>query len=417
MLSGPKRRSDPDANSCDIHVDRGSRPVEALIKETTMKGTQESNTGGWRRGASVVTLLTLAAGLGACGDSVDPVGIAGDQSLSGMADTELGAVLTDMTGPLGLSDGQAADVVAIGDLYGGVVDEPGVLWYVAADLQGALSSAQVDQLAASRAELRERARQAILERFGFGGELFGGRGPGELFGGRFGAGGFLGDREGPGGFFGPGEAPDCSEIGEAFGGRFGGFGRNFGGPGHGFGGFGAGLGGFGDFADIDLSDAQRAALQAIMLEYGPQLMDLMQQLRDGLISEEQFKELAEALGEEIQEAIGDVLTDEQVAAIEEMKERARAAAEAERAARIDALGLTDQQLADLEALRGSLAEQACETIVAGGSAEDLHAAHQEAVAEILTDDQVEIIEVHDALRAYLFVYHIENGDFAERFGF
>ena len=58
-----------------------------------------------------------------------------------------------------------------------------------------------------------------------------------------------------------------------------------------------------------------------------------------------------------------------------------------------------------------------ETIVAGGSAEDLHAAHQEAVAEILTDDQIEIIEVHDALRAYLFVYHIENGDFAERFGF
>ena len=177
------------------------------------------------------------------------------------------------------------------------------------------------------------------------------------------------------------------------------------------------MGGFGDFADIDLSDEQRAALQAIMLEYGPQLMDLMQQLRDGLISEEQFKELAEALGEEIQEAIGDVLTDEQVAAIEEMKERAREAAEAERAARIDALGLTDQQLADLEALRGSLAEQACETIVAGGSAEDPHAAHQEAVAEILTDDQVEIIEVHDALRAYLFVYHIENGDFAERFGF
>jgi hypothetical protein len=339
-----------------------------------MKGTQESNTGGWRRGASVVTLLTLAAGLGACGDSVDPVGVATDQSLSGMADTELGAVLTDMTGPLGLSDGQAADVVAIGDLYSGVVDEPGVPWYVAADVQGVLSSAQVEQLAASRAELRERARQAILEQFGFGSDLFGGRGAGGLLGGRMGGG-------------------------------------------HGFGGFGAGLGGFGNFADIDLSDEQRAALEAIMLEYGPQLMDLMQQLRDGPLSEEQFKELAEALGEEIQDAIGDVLTDEQVAAIEELKERAREAAEAARSARIDALGLTDQQLADLEALRGSLAEQACETIVAGGSAEDLHTAHQEAVAEILTDDQIEIIEVHDALREYLFVYHIENGDFAERFGF
>lgn len=381
-----------------------------------MKRTQESNNGGWRGRASAVTLLTLAAGLGACGDSVDPVGVATDQSLSAMADTELGAVLTDMTGPLGLSDGQAADVVAIGDLYSGVVDEPGILWYVAADLQGVLSSAQVDQLAAGRAELRERARRAMGEQFGFGGELFGGRGPGELFGGRFGAGGFPGDGEAPGGFFGPGEAPDCSEIGEAFDGRLGGFGRNFGGPGHGFGGFGAGLGGFGDFADIDLSDEQRAALEAIMLEYGPQLMDLVRQLRDGLISEEQFKELAEALGEEIQDAIGDVLTDEQVAAIEELRERAREAAEAARAARIDALGLTDQQLADLEALRVSLAEQACETIVAGGSAEDLHAAHQEAVAEILSDDQIEIIAVHDALRAFLFLHHIENGDFAERFG-
>ncbi len=115
--------------------------------------------------------------------------------------------------------------------------------------------------------------------------------------------------------------------------------------------------------------------------------------------------------------IGDVLTDEQVAAIEELKERARRAAEAERAARIDALGLTTQQLADLEALRGSLAEQACETIVAGGSADDLQTAHQEAVAEILSNDQIEIIEVHGSLKTHLFVYAIENGDFTERFGF
>ena len=88
-----------------------------------------------------------------------------------------------------------------------------------------------------------------------------------------------------------------------------------------------------------------------------------------------------------------------------------------RAARIDALGLTDQQLADLEALRGGLAEQACETIVAGGSAEDLHAAHQAAVAEILSNDQIEIIEVHGALQMHFFVHQIENGDFTERFGF
>jgi hypothetical protein len=154
-----------------------------------------------------------------------------------------------------------------------------------------------------------------------------------------------------------------------------------------------------------------------MLEYGPQLMDLMQQLRQGLISKEQFEELAEALREEIQDAIGDVLTDEQLAAIEELRERAREASVAERAARIDALGLTGEQLADLEALRESLAEQACETIVAGGSPEDLHAAHQEAVAEILSNDQIEIIEVHDALRAYFLVYRIENGDFTKRFGF
>ncbi len=383
-----------------------------------MKRTQESNTGSWRGRASALTLLALAAGLGACTESADPVGVATDQSLTAMADTELGAVLTNMTGSLGLSDGQASDVVAIGDRYSGSVDEPGTFWYVAADLQGVLSSAQIDQLADGRAELLERARQAILAQFGFGGELFGGRGPGALGpGGRFGGGGFPGDGGALGGFFGPGEAPDCSEIGEAFGGRLGGFGRNFGGPGVGFGGFGAGFGGFGEFADIEISDEQRAALQAIMFEYGPQLMDLVGQLRDGTISEEQFKELAEALGEEIQDAIGDVLTDEQVAAIEELKERAREAAEAERAARIDALGLTDQQLADLESLRENLAEQACETIVAGGSAEDAHAAHQEAVAEILSNDQIETIEVHGSLQAHFFVYNIENGDLAERFGF
>ncbi len=383
-----------------------------------MKGIQESNPGGWRRGASAVTLLALAAGLSACDGSADPVGIASDQSLGAMAETKLGAVLTDMTGSLALSGGQAADVVAIGDRYSGSVDEPGTFWYIAADLQGVLSSPQIAQLAEGRVELRERARQAIAAQFGLDDGLFGGRGPGAFGpGGRFGGGGFPGDGGALGGFFGPGEAPDCSEIGESFGGRFGGFARNFGGPGHGFGGFGAGLGGFGDFGDIDLSDAQRAALQAIMFEYGPQLMDLMHQLRDGLISEEQFKERAEALGEEIQEAIGEVLTDEQIAAIEEMRERARAAAEAERAARIEALELTDQQLADLESLRGSLAEQACETIVAGGSAEDLHAAHQAAVAEVLSNDQIESIEVHGSLQMHVFVYHIENGDLAERFGF
>ncbi|MEE9579316.1 MAG: hypothetical protein V3W24_07030, partial [Gemmatimonadota bacterium] len=80
-----------------------------------MKGTRESNTGGGRGRASTMALLVLATGLSACNGSVDPVGIASDQSLSAMADTELGAVLTDMTEPLGLSDGQATEVVAIGD--------------------------------------------------------------------------------------------------------------------------------------------------------------------------------------------------------------------------------------------------------------------------------------------------------------
>jgi hypothetical protein len=72
---------------------------------------------------------------------------------------------------------------------------------------------------------------------------------------------------------------------------------------------------------------------------------------------------------------------------------------------------------DLEALRENLSEQACETIVAGGSAEALRATLQEAVAEILSNDQIEISEVHGSLQAHFFVYHIENGDFAERFGF
>jgi hypothetical protein len=55
--------------------------------------------------------------------------------------------------------------------------------------------------------------------------------------------------------------------------------------------------------------------------------------------------------------------------------------------------------------------------VAGGSADDLQTAHQEAVAEILSNDQIEIIEVHGSLKTHLFVYAIENGDFTERFGF
>lgn len=377
-----------------------------------MKRVQESNSGGWHGRASATALLSLAVVLGACNGSVDPVGVASDQSLTAMADTELGAVLTEMTEPLGLSDAQAAEVVAIGDRFGNT-DEPGTLWYVAADLQTVLSSAQIAQLSEARERLRERAREAAAAQFGFGdgsfgdrGGLFGGPGPGFGFGA---PGGFLGGR-GPGGFSGSGEGPDCSQLGEAWGGsggrdRFGGV--------LGFGGFG----GFGGFAGLELSQDQLDALEAIMLEYGPQLMELIRQRRDGVISKEQFEELAGAIREAIEDAISGVLTEEQIAAIEDGRERAREAGETARAAMIDALGLTDQQLEELKALREDRAQRVCETLVSGGSPEDLRSAHEAAMAEILSEDQIEIIDVHRSLRLHFLVYRLESGEFGERSGF
>jgi Spy/CpxP family protein refolding chaperone len=379
-----------------------------------MARTQELTIGS-RRGRALPALfvLTLAAVASACGSSTDPVGVSGNQSLSEMADSELGAVLADMTTGIGLSDAQSSEIAGVADEFGSRLEEPGMLWYVAADLQGILNSDQIERISASRPEVMERIRSSVAEQFGFNGGFFGGGDGG------FGAGGFPGNGR-LGGFLGSDDAPDCSEIGDVFGGRFGG-GRGGHGMGAGFGLGGLGFGGFGfgSLDGIELTDDQISALRSIMMEFGPRMLGLTQQRRDGLISDDELREQAEAIGEQTQEAIENVLTAEQIAAIENLKESREEAAEAERAARIDVLGLTDQQFSDLEALRENLAEEACETIVAGGSPEDLRDLHHQAVAQILTDAQLETIQLHGSLGLYYLVHRIESGDlegFGRRFG-
>lgn len=346
--------------------------------------------------ARAALMLAVALTFAACGADSDPVGLPANISLSAMPDTELGAILTDMTASLGLDEGQEARVVAIGEAYSDRIGEPGIAWEIAAKLQEVLNSRQVEQLAADQGRLRERVRELLLERYGDGPP-----GPGS---GGFGFGaGPLGVGGGPlAGFLGAGETPVCARLGhlrDRFGGRL-------------------GLGGLlrpGMVDALGLSQEQIEAFRAILLEYGPQVMDLMRRARDGELSEEQFRQRAQELADEIERRMTRLLTREQLRKLEQLRERLRESAETARAARIRALGLTGSQLEALEALRERFARRTCETLVAGQSPEELRAAHQAALREILTDRQLEVLAVHAALRLHFLAYRLENGGPAEDF--
>ena len=116
-----------------------------------------------------------------------------------------------------------------------------------------------------------------------------------------------------------------------------------------------------------------------------------------------------------------ILTDEQKAKLEEhraemeehraerqAKREARrgdheAAREAGRDAMQDALGLTEEQIAAIDALRGEWSADADE------SREERRAAHEAAMEEILTDTQLEIVALHRALDSRLRIRRMGAG--------
>jgi Spy/CpxP family protein refolding chaperone len=305
--------------------------------------------GNGTRGVTIRATLILtglaAFGVASCGGEDAPTEPAGGSVVSEglLADTDLAGRLDELTQALGLSDEQLEAIQEVAARHGDRENEPGAAWYVAAELQAILSSDQVSELDGLQAAARARSR---MER-----------------GARSATGDSARDRQGTGA-------------------------RSF----------GRTPGGGNGFAWLDLTEEQATQVEAVLESHRAEMQALREQLRSGDLSPEEMRSKAEAVREAIRAEIEPLLTQEQRARLEERqtglerdresaaerREVARQRGEAQHAAMVDALGLTEaqiDQLADLRQDRG---------------------AHREAFAEILTDEQLEVVTVHRALVAHRF---------------
>ncbi|RMH68241.1 MAG: hypothetical protein D6685_02425 [Bacteroidetes bacterium] len=272
--------------------------------------------------------------------------------------TELAALAESLTQELALSEADARDLRAALATHEDRAREPGFLWYVAQDMQQRLTEEQKERLFARLDQRRDRP-------------------------------------------FRPGSRP--------------GFGRRDGRRGGPTGGrFGAGLRGDGPVAEVmaTLTDAQKDSMQAVRETYRPQIQALMQQRREGALTPEAFREQLQALRQAMRAEMEAILTPEQKAEMEaaraEARSRAEAWWEAARAARNEVLGLTAEQQTAMQALREEMQaerESLREQVQAGTLEWDalrealaaLRDAHDAALAEILTPEQLEIVKIHRVL--------------------
>jgi len=307
--------------------------------------------------AVMLTVLTACDSSSAVG-GIDAAGTSLDETVSLIA-MDLG-FSADETAALSASfakfgDGDDADAMR----------EPGFLWRVAAELQATLTDDQ-------KARLFERLERAgdMRRQGGADGGAMQQRRPGQ---------------GGPGGQQAPG-------MGGPDGQRGGGVTR------------------------LDLSDDQKEAIAAIREAYKPEIEAILTE-RENLTRAE-IKEQLDALHETIRAEIEGVLTAEQLAQLEEWKAEAElrraerdaaleAAREQAKLVMIEVLGLTDDQVAALEELRlAAEAEREAirELIESGADREEIQAqaeaqreAHQEALASILDDTQFEVTLIHQAI--------------------
>ena len=159
------------------------------------------------------------------------------------------------------------------------------------------------------------------------------------------------------------------------------------------GGPGMGGPGMGGLSGLDLTVEQKEALADLRDEYRPQIRDLLQQRRDGSISEESFRTQMQALRASMREALHGILTDAQLETLEARRDELQGRREAARAVRAEVLGLTAEQEEQLDALRS---DSEAPTLLM-----DDYDAWKASLAEILNEEQVEITVVHAALRAEL----------------
>ncbi len=320
-----------------------------------------------RRIAAYALLLVLLLGVAACdSSSVDE-----DENV----DQEIAASIAFISSDLEMDASETAileSAFSSNDAH--PAHEPGFLWRVAANLQQTLS---------------EKQKARLLNHLKNRGSVFGR----------------------PGFHHGDGPGFDRRFI----------FRRGFGE----FGGFAAA----GAFADhLGLTDDQEAAIAALRDAFKSKLELLRTEHADGTLSVEEFREALKALGNELKEAWENVLTDDQKAILEQMKDDRVAAMEERRALRetnrlaaravmIEVLGLSDAQVIALEELQDQvedLREAFQELIDSGATREEVKEWAQgardgvtAALTAILDQTQLEIFVIHGALdsRAGMMLLH------------
>jgi len=330
---------------------------------------------GWGRGRRVGPaglVIALAAFAGACAGS--PTEAVSQDAVSAAGAASYSVVVADLTEGLELTADQSEAIADVLDAYRGRQGQPGTMWYVAADLQAILTA---DQIAAvqARDEARSetwagdrRSRMARGARRGMrgGGERLRPEGPW---------------REGP-----------------------------------------AGL------AGLDLSEEQATRLAEIRESHAAEMEAIRDGVRDGSLSREEAGVRMQAIRDAIHEAMREVLTEEQLALLESHREAAAERREAmrserqgvagqweerrqaERAAMVEALALTPEQVEAIDALR-SPPEDGVRL-----SREEVAArreAHREALLAILDEDQQEIHALH-AFLARSAARHRAHGERARR---
>lgn len=322
----------------------------------------------WNRYVTLVLALMVAVVVAAC---ESPTAVEDEAVL---ADEELAAVAGQLTQELSLTTAQASDVQGAFAQHERRRHEPGFLWYVAADLQQTLTDEQ-------KAELFERT------------EGFEGRG------------GFPGIHGGPGGS------------------------RGFGGP------HGHRLPNILDILSDLLTEDQVVAIEAIRDRYKEQFQALMQRRRDGTLTPEDFRTEAQALHEAMKAEVEAVLTADQIAALEALLEERRAEMEAKveerraemearreeaKAAMVEVLGLSDADLAELDALltsfreaRKALLEQfrsdEIDQEALAAALDGLRADEEAALADFFDATQHEVWQIHRALRVRMAMHHGPQG--------
>ncbi|MBH31251.1 MAG: hypothetical protein CMG71_04580 [Candidatus Marinimicrobia bacterium] len=174
-----------------------------------------------------------------------------------------------------------------------------------------------------------------------------------------------------------------------------------------------------------LTDEQKVTFDEIMTDFRTQMAAIHESAKAGEMTKQEAGDAMKLLHESLKEALDKLLTDEQKAELEQMKEeyeaRKKEFVEAVEAAKIEVLGLTDEQLAALEAARAE-AKRVLESLKAkvdsgemtkqeaGEAMKEIWKDQKDKSAEILKESQIEIMKIHSYLQIRWHHRHGPRGE-------